>query len=337
MAVTMRDVAQLAGVSPKTVSNVLNDYPHISEATRRKVEDAIEKLGYRVNVQARQLRRGRTGLIGLAVPDLRVPYFAELAYAFMESVERRGYTLLLEQTGPQGERELETLLSDRRQLTDGLLFSPMSMDPTDTRPLYVDYPMVLLGERIFGGPTDHVTMSNVAGAKAAVRHLFERGRTKIAVLGEHPHEEIGSAGLRLQGYLEAHREAGIEVDQRRIAAASPWVYATGAEAMSRVLESGVDVDGVFAMNDGMALGALRVLHERDLRVPEDVAVIGFDDIAEATYSVPSLSTVAVGRDEIVETSVDQLLERIQGYSGPPRLTTAKYRLIERDSTGASSA
>ncbi|MDR2722493.1 MAG: LacI family transcriptional regulator [Cellulomonadaceae bacterium] len=332
MAATMRDVAQLAGVSIKTVSNVVNDYPHITPRTRQRVEEAIAALGYQVNVQARQLKQGRTGLVGLALPELRVPYFAELAYSMMRATEDAGLTLLIEQTGPNGEKELDTLSSPRRRMTDGLLFSPVGMDPNNVSPLNVDYPMVLLGERVFGGPTDHVTMANVEGAKAAALHLAQRGCSKIAVLGVHEGEVIGSAGLRLRGFTEGLAQAGLTLDPRRIGLAQRWVHATGAEAMKQVLDTGVEVDGVFGMNDALALGALSVLHRRGLRVPDDVAVIGFDNIAETEHADPPLSTVDVGRKTIAREAVRLLIDRIEGNDESPRTLVVDFHVVEREST-----
>ncbi|WP_456847225.1 LacI family DNA-binding transcriptional regulator, partial [Cellulomonas sp. P5_C6] len=143
-AVTMHEVAARAGVSIKTVSNVVNGYQYIRPATKERVEAAIAELGYQVNISARNLRRGRTGIIGLAVPELSLPYFAELADSVIRAAEARGLTVLIEQTGSVRERELEVLSGQRRHLTDGLIFSPLELGPQDADALRVDFPMVLL-------------------------------------------------------------------------------------------------------------------------------------------------------------------------------------------------
>ncbi len=209
MPVTMHDVAQLAGVSVKTVSNVVNGYPHLRPATKERVEAAIAELGYQLNVSARNLRQGRTGMIGLAVPELSQPYFAELADMVIQEGEERGVTVLIEQTGAERDRELEVLHGTRRRMTDGLIFSPLALGEEDRAELSVDYPLVLLGERIFAGPTDHVTMANAEGGYAATTYLLERGRRRIAVIGSHPGEGLGSAMLRVEGYERALADAGI--------------------------------------------------------------------------------------------------------------------------------
>ncbi|WP_247827049.1 LacI family DNA-binding transcriptional regulator [Arthrobacter antioxidans] len=337
MAATLKDVALAAGVSIKTVSNVINDYEHIRADTKQRVMDAIAELGYSPNLSARSLRSGRTGVIGLAVPELSLSYFAELAGSIIRAAERRGLKVLVEQTGGDRSRELEILSGPRLQMTDGLLFSPLGMSNEDAEHLNVDFPLVLLGERIFGGPTDHVTMSNVDSARAATEHLISRGRRRIAVVGGHEGEVIGSAGLRLRGYRQALDAAGIPFDPDLVAYTTLWHRANGATSMRELLASGVEFDAVFGMNDTLALGAMRVLQEAGWRIPEDVAVIGFDDLDEGRYSLPTLSTIDPGRNEIADTAVRVLQERIAGRGGevPPREFEARFQVIERESSALS--
>lgn len=335
MAATLHDVAALAGVSVKTVSNVVNDYEHIRPGTREKVLKAIAQLGYKPNISARSLRSGKTGVIGLALPELSLSYFAELADAVIRAAERHKLVVLIEQTGGgDRDREIEMLSSPRLQLTDGLIFSPLGMSSDDVAMLDVPYPLVLLGERIFGGPTDHVTMKNVEAAKAATAHLIERGRRRIAVVGAHEGELIGSAALRLQGYREALDEAGIPFDESLICYVGEWHRLDGARAMHALLDSGVPFDAVFGLNDTLALGAVRVLQEAGRRIPHDVAVIGFDGLDETKYSLPTLSTVDPGRDEIAETAVRVLAERINNRDEqvPPRQILTDFSILEREST-----
>lgn len=336
MSSTIHDVAKLAGVSFKTVSNVINDHPHVSDATRTKVRAAIAELGYQPNLSARSLRSGRSGVIGLAVPELRLAYFAQLADDVIQAAEKRGQVVLIEQTGGDRARELEVLRSPRLQFTDGLLFSPLGLGADDAALVDIDTPLVLLGERIFNGPTDHVTMRNVEAARAATEHLLSTGRRRIAVVGAHEGEVIGSAGLRLTGYRQALDAAGIPFDESLISYVGTWHRANGAEGMRRLLETGVTFDGLFAMNDELALGAMRVLQEVGLIIPKDVAVIGFDDVDEGRYSIPSLSTVDPGRREIAETAIDVLLDRIAEKGKPgrePQELLSTFRIVVRESSG----
>lgn len=338
MSITMHDVARLAGVSIKTVSNVVNDYEHVRPETRERVTAAIQSLGYRPNLTARGLRSGRTGVISLIIPDLRNPYFAELADAVMRAADSQGLSVIIEQSGADRERELSLLNGSRMQMVDGILYSVLALGEDDAHLLEaVTTPMVLLGERIFHGPTDHVTMHNTEGAKAATQHLLAMGRKRIAVVGAHRGEVIGSAGLRLAGYREALDEAGIEYDDNLIGEVGGWFRSGGAEAMRTLLDSGVQFDGVVAFNDSMALGAMRVLQEAGVRIPHDVAVIGFDDIDETRYTLPTLSTIDPGKDEIAEVAVRFLIERIASpdASIAPREHRAAFRVVERESTGSS--
>jgi DNA-binding LacI/PurR family transcriptional regulator len=340
--VTMREVALLAGVSNKTVSNVVNDHPHVHPATRARVQRAIADLGYRPNLSARGLRSGRTGVIGLAVPELRQPYFAELADAVIAAAERRNLGVIVGQAGADREHEMAVLADGLRQ-TDGMLFSPERLG-TEDRGLLDDlkYPLVLLGERIFGGPTDHVTMHNIEGARAAVEHLLQLGRHRIAVVGAHPDRRTGQlrpSDLRVRGYREALASAGVPEDRRLERAVAPWHPANGADATRDLLASGLDFDGVFALNDTLGIGVLRALGEAGCRVPDDVAVIGFDNIENGRFTLPSLSSVDPGREEIAETAVAMLVERIEfgtGAQPAPRLHKARFHIVARESTGVAT-
>lgn len=333
MAVTLRDVAELAGVSFKTVSNVINGYPHIRPATREKVERAIAELGYKPNLSARSLRSGRTDTIALAVPELNLSYFAELASFVIAAAEEAGLVTLVEQTGGDRDRELALLQSPRLNRTDGLILSPLGLGQEDAAALAGPLPVVMLGERTFDWPCDHVTMRNVEAARAATEYLIASGRRRIAVIGENEAEVMGSARLRLRGYREALAAHGIEYDERLVARATLWHRADGARAMHHLLDRGVDFDAVFGFNDTLALGAMRVLQEAGLRVPQDVAVLGFDDLDEAAYAIPSLTTVDPGREWIARTAVETLVARIGGDGvGPePQTRAADFAVVQRES------
>ncbi|MFN3949697.1 LacI family DNA-binding transcriptional regulator [Microbacterium sp.] len=337
MTATLHDVARLASVSIKTVSNVINDRPNIRATTRERVEKAIAELGYTPNLTARNLRSGRTGAIALAVPDLALSYFAELAAIVIAEAERRGVVVLVEQTGGDREREIDLLRSPRLKLTDGLIFSPLGMGQDDVGRLSVSYPMVLLGERIFDGPTDHVTMQNVEAARDATAYLLANGRRRIALVGAHDGEIIGSAGLRMRGYREALSAAGIPYDDDIVGYTTMWHRANGADSMRELLRRGVEFDAVLGLNDTLALGAMRALQESGRRVPDDVWVVGFDDLDEAQYSIPSLTTIDPGQEWIARTAVETLLSRIAGEAAEvaPRLLLADYRLVERESAPAA--
>jgi DNA-binding LacI/PurR family transcriptional regulator len=337
MAATLHDVARVAGVSFKTVSNVINNHPHVRSTTRAKVEEAIASLGYRPNLTARSLRSGHTGAITLALPQLSLPYFAELADAVIEAAAKHGLVVLIEQTGADRARELEVMASPRLKMSDGLIFSPLAMGQEDADLVKAEVPIVLLGERIFSSGSDHVTMQNVTAARAATEHLLDLGRKRIAVVGAHEGEVIGSAGLRLRGYRDALEARGIPYDDDIVAYVVDWHRSNGAAAMHELLDRGVTFDAVFGLNDTLAQGAVRVLQEAGFHVPDDVAVIGFDDLDETRYTLPTLSTVDPGRVEIAETAIRMLMERIKNSDGgPPREIETAFRVVPRESTVGSS-
>jgi len=335
MAVTLHEVAFLAGVSIKTVSNVINRYPHIRPATRDRVEAAVAELGYTPNLTARNLRGGRSGAITLALPDMGLAYFAELAAQVIEAAEAAGMIVQLEHTAGDRERELELLKSPRRRASDGLIFSALGMSQDDADALDVPYPLVLLGERIFGGPADHVTMRNEDAARAATEYLIASGRRRIAIIGAHEGEVVGSAGLRLAGYRKALERAGFAMDPQLVGYTGLWHRANGAETMRALLASGVEFDAAFCLNDTLAFGAMRVLQEAGLSVPGDVAVMGFDDIEEARYSIPSLTTVHPGQDWIARTAVETLMGRIATQGKGPWAAAmtrlANFEIVPRES------
>lgn len=332
MAVTLHDVARAAGVSIKTVSNVINDYPYVRPATRERVLTAVSDLGYQPNPHARSLRSGRTGAISLIIPDLKNAYFAELADSVIAAAAEHDLVVVIQQSNGVRERELEILHGPRMRMVDGILFSVLALGQDDAALLQTRKPLVLLGERIFNGPADHVTMRNVAASRAATEHLIACGRRRILALGARPGEGTGSASLRLEGYRDALAAAGIPADPELIVTLDPWRRSEGASAMRATLARGVDFDAVVAFNDVVALGAMRVLQEAGRHVPRDVAMIGFDDIDETRYSLPSLSTIDPGREEIAHEAVRLLRERIAGSDAPPRLVESGFHVVQREST-----
>lgn len=334
---TIRDVAAAAGVSIKTVSNVVNGRPKVGAATRTRVQEIIEQLGYRPNLSARGLRSGRSGVIALAVPSLRESYFAELADDVIRAATARGLRVVIEQTNGDRDEELAALSGGQLRFVDGLLFSPAQLGQADADALVSDDPIVLLGERIFGGPTDHVTMHNTSSSHAATDHLLGIGRTRVALIGatDALDDETSSASLRERGYRRALETAGMEPDERLIVRGGPWRRETGVAAVRRLLADGTEFDAIFALNDTMALGALRALAHAGLRVPDDVAVMGFDNIDDGRYSLPSLTTVDPGRREIAQTAVDLLVARIEekGARSPVTTVKAAFTIVRRESTG----
>jgi DNA-binding LacI/PurR family transcriptional regulator/galactose mutarotase-like enzyme len=336
MGVSLKDVALRAGVSVKTVSNVVNDYPYVSATTRARVRQAVEELGYRPNLSARHLRTGRSGIIALAVPELGNPYFAEVAGAVIDAAAEHQLTVLLDHTA--GLRAKEALVSQgfRSQVIDGLILSPIQLETEDLLTRAEGPPLVLLGEREYDAPFDHIAIDNVAAARTAVRHLLDLGRRRIAFLGARHESRRQPAHLRLRGWYQEITAAGWAAQESLVVATRGFDRRDGATAMTELLDRARPPDAVFAYNDVVALGAMRVLSERGLRVPEDIAVVGFDDIEEGRYAPVSLTTVAPDKSAIARLAVDCLVERIAtgGSETPPaaRRILPGYRLVVREST-----
>ena len=330
----LKDVAARAGVSIKTVSNVVNGYVHVAPDTRARVQAAIEALGYVPNVAARQLRGGRSGVIALALPELQSPYFAEIAGLIVQAAELRSWTVLIDQTDGHAERERNLVAGLRRHAIDGLIFSPLALAGEDLAQR-TDIPMVLLGERIWHGPADHVAIDNTAAAVDAARHLCVLGRRRIAAIGTQDRASAVTAQQRLAGYRVALAEAGLAADPALEAPVENFHRADGAAAMARLLDRGEPPDAVFCFNDLLALGAMRTLLERGVAVPGEVAVIGFDDIEDGRFSTPTLSTIAPDTARIAQLAVDLLAERLGDGSaavGAPRELRVDHRLVVREST-----
>jgi DNA-binding LacI/PurR family transcriptional regulator len=333
-ASTLYDVAKVAGVSHQTVSRLLRGHTGIREETRARVLDAIKQLDYHPNITARNLRNGSTGMIALAIPDLRQPYFAELAQSVIGAARDAGLTVFVETTDGNPARELAVLGGMQSQLVDGVLYIPKSIDADILTAQNIDFPIVLLGDRILNSQFDHVTLPNLDGAQAAVQHLISLGRTRVAFVGAEPDTDFGAAALRLRGYRNALEAAGITYRHDLVMFDSEWERHSGASSMKALLDSGAPFDSVFCCNDALAIGALRTLLSAGLRVPDDVAIAGFDDTEDARFSFPSLTSVSPGRDELARAAVGLLQRRIDegGACGAREEIVTGYSLAIREST-----
>jgi DNA-binding LacI/PurR family transcriptional regulator len=335
--VSLKHVAERAGVSVKTVSNVVNGYQHVTHGTRSRVQRAIEELNYRPDLAARKLRQGRSGVVALALPELDAPYFGELARRVVRQAESRGWTVLIEQTDGEVEREQAVLDGLRGRLIDGLILSPIALGAEELARRRDTVPLVLLGERVSDGPADHVSIDNVAAARVATEHLIGLGRSRIAAVGHQPRPQSQTARLRSRGYRDALAAAGLATSPDLVAEVDRYRRPDGAAAVRRLLASGRAPDAVFCFNDLLALGALRALHEAGLRVPEDVAVVGWDDVEDGRFSTPTLTTIRPDKQQIAAIAVDLLAERLgDGGADPPRSATARFELVVRESTAGTA-
>jgi DNA-binding LacI/PurR family transcriptional regulator len=332
--VSLKDVAAVAGVSVRTVSNVVNRFPHVAPDTRARVEKALEELNYRPNLAARNLRRGRSGLIGLVVPEIDSPYFSELAARLVLAAEKRSWTVLVDQTGGDPARERGFLEGAAAGFVDGLVFSPWGLGAVDLRRSAEDIPLVLLGERANDGVADHIAIDNVAAAREATDHLIALGRRRIAAIGLQPHLTNETARLRLEGYRASLAAAGHARKETLEIEVAALHRADGAAAMRALLALPEPPDAVFCFNDQLALGAMRSAHDAGLDVPRDVAIVGFDDIEDGRYSRPSLTTIAPDKWAIAVRALELLGERLDGDRfASARDVVVPHNLIVRESSG----
>lgn len=312
-----REVADAAGVSVRTVSNVVTGFPHVAPETRERVLRAIAELEYRPSEVARTLRSGRTGLVGLVLPELDTPYFAELTRAFVEEGRRRGLTVVIDQT--DGDRQRELALIERT--ADGGLFDALVISPLGLRPDDVDAerPIVFLGEQRFPR-FDQVAIDNAAAVHDVVAHLRASGRTRIAAIGAERSGHAASA-VRLAAFGDMGRVEFVDSYRR----------AEGAAAMARLLDTGERPDAVFCFSDPLALGALRTLLSRGIRVPHDIALVGFDDIEDGAFATPSLTTITPDRAFLARAALERVEARLAGVIDEPTLIVAPHHLTMRES------
>ena len=336
MAVRLQDVAEHAGVSMKTVSNVVRDYAHVSPQMRERVQRAIDELGYRPNIMGRRLATGRTGLLALAFADVTLPYFAELARVVADEAERREYRVLLEQTEGTIEGERAVVSAGESGLVDGMIFQPSVMNSAELAQSRTDIPLVVLGENAAPLTVDRIMIDNVEAARIATQHLLSQGRTRIAFAGHEGSGPSRTSLLRIAGYQQALEDAGLTADPQLLIASTAVSAGSAVQAVGAAIDSGLRFDGLVCRDDLAAIGALRALQERDFRVPEDVAVTGWDNTPMTAVTYPSITSIAPDMRALASRAVDMLLERVSGFDGMGRHELAPFSLVVRESAPTRS-
>ncbi|WIE53972.1 LacI family DNA-binding transcriptional regulator [Curtobacterium sp. MCBD17_003] len=335
--VTLQDVADRAGISIGTVSNVVRGYQHVSPRMRARVQAAIDELGYRPNGLARSLATGRSRMLGLAFPDLRRPYFAELAHVFARVAESHGYRLLLIETGGTAEGE-RAVLADREAGTiDALVMHPQMLSAGELDAMRRGMPVVFLGEDPQPTTSDQVAIDNVAAAEDAVAHLLGLGRRRIAFLGHEVGEASRTSTLRLEGYRRALAGAGLPDDPTLLVPRDVGDARGAEEALDAALDAGLRMDALLCRDDLAAIGALRSLRRHGIAVPDDVAVIGWDAIELGASTDPSLTSVAPDTHGLAERALDLVLRELDGAHQGGAHHTVGHRILVRESAPAPDA
>jgi LacI family transcriptional regulator len=330
--ITIADVAARAGVSKTTVSRVLNGKGELDVATAARVRRVIEELGYVPSAPAVGLARGRTQVVGMLVPSLTWPWMGEVLQGAVDVVESERYALLLFtcNRGAESMRQFATQVSAKS--FDGLLV----IEPEGTLDYIADLyerglPVVLIDDRGHQPGFPSVGTTNRAGGEAAARHLLELGRRRpLVITGT---EEFGCTQERLAGFTEAYAAAGLPLDPRLVVEGD-FTFDSGRLAAKKLTEAGLDFDAIFAHNDLSAGGALQAIREAGRRVPEDVAVVGFDDIPYAAHTEPPLTTVHQPMREMGQAAARMLMSYFEGVPLPDTPDVIPTTLIVRGSTRA---
>jgi LacI family transcriptional regulator len=334
---TIRDVARLAGVSSMTVSRVINGSERVSPATRQRVEEAIDELGYVPSRLARGLIRQKTGTLALIVPDVANPFFTLVVRGAEEVARRADYRLLLCDTRSDLELEREVIEELLAHRVEGIAIAPVSdRSRTHLRRLAkFGVPFVLIDRTVEGVDSDLIVGDNEGGARRLVTHLLELGHRRIGLIVEA--DDVSTARHRRQGYEHALAAAGVPVDESRIVRASADPSG-GIDGMRRLLTLDERPTAVFAVNNLVALGVIEAVRDAGLEVPDDVALVCFDDIEYASRMYPFLTVMAQPAETLGSLGTQLLLERIDGRARDRgRRVVLSAQFIVRKSCGAVRA
>jgi LacI family transcriptional regulator len=329
---TIKDVAALAGVSFTTVSHVLNDTRPVSADARRRVLAAVEEIGYLPSAVARSLRKSETKIVGVLVPNVNNPFFAELVVGVEECCRLAGYSVFLCNSDNDPKRQQQYMRTLLEKRIDGLLLSSAGDAEALARIFKLaTVPSVTVDRLVPGARADRVSVNNLDGAHKAVKHLLDLGHRNIACVSGPGEFEVTLE--RVDGWRRALQERGLVPDESLLVE-SDFSSAGGYEAVRQLLRARPEITAVFASNDMMALGALRAAAELGLRVPQQFSVVGFDDVELSGFVYPALTTVGCSIKELGREAARVLIDRIDNPGAPLKDVQLTPRLVVRESTAA---
>lgn len=331
----MRDVAERAGVSITTVSHVVNETRPVSDELRQRVLAAMDELGYQPNRLARSLRCGETHTIGIVVPDSANPFFAEVARGIEDTSFEHRYSLILCNSDGDLEKELfyTNVLTEKQ--VDGILFVAAGVSTEHIRALQErGMPVVVVDREIPSVSVDEVLTDNARGGWLAARHLLELGHHRFGCITGP--SNLTPSAERVTGCRQALGEAGIPVEERLIVKGD-FQYESGYQAARQLLAMDDPPTAIFACNDLMAVGAISAAVELGRKVPDDLSVVGFDDVRLASFTNPPLTTVVQPKYEMGVIAATMLLERMRNCDMPPRRRMFDTTLVIRQSTAPVGA
>ena len=321
-------VAAHAGVSIATVSRVLNASKPVSADTRERVETAVATLGYRANALARSLMRGESRLLLVLVPDFANPFYSEIVKGVESVARRRGYGIVLSGASSDGlSRDNQSLDALYNRLADGVISLANFQDMQPLLREIPDLPWVSCSEFVPDSGIPHASIDHQQAAIDAVQYLINRGRRRVALLSAD--ESYLWARQRHAGYEQALRRAGIALDPQLVRVARGTDYSFGMEAAGALLALETPPDALFAVSDTLAIGAIKALRRAGRRIPEDIAIVGFDNIPLSQVFEPALTTIAQPMFELGAAAAELLLEQLAG--GRAQSRTLQHALVVRES------
>ena len=326
----MKDVPEKAGVSVTTVSHVINETRMVSKNLRQRVLTAMKELGYQPNALARSLRRKETNTIGMIMPDSANPFFAEVARGIEDTSFEQGYSVIICNSDGDVQKELlhANVLAEKQM--DGIVLFATGKSTKQIEMLQGrNIPLVMVDREIPDVMVDVVLTDNMQGGELATRHLLDLGHSRVACI-------TGSLDLplsveRTTGYRKALLERGIAVDQALIVEGD-FNYESGYRATRQFLELDAPPSAIFACNDPMAIGAISAIVESGRRVPDDISIVGFDDVSLASFANPPLTTIVQSKYEMGAIATKMLLERVHDRDMPARRKLLGTSLLKREST-----
>jgi len=330
---TLRDVAAAARVHPATASRALNPGTRllVSEETALRVTEAAERLGYRPNPVARSLRTRRSHTVGLLIPDLNNPLFPPIVRGLEDRLADHGYVALIGNTDGDAKRERLVFDQMRARHVDGFVLATATLhSPILDEAVEADLPVVLMNRTAQGYPFSSVSVDNEQGLRAAVAHLASLGHTRIGHIAGP--QEISTGVSRLRGFLDGMRQHGLEAEDSQIVYASSYTIEEGLRCGRDLLAAHGELTAIAAANDMLAVGCYEAFDELGLRCPEDISVIGFNDMPFIDRLRPPLSTVRFPHYQLGTEAAKLLMERIEGGDGPVKILFLAPELVARGST-----
>ncbi len=331
MATSIKDVAREAGVSIATVSRVLNDIDVVNEDTKKKVLDAIKKLGYRPNIVARSLKTQRTKTIGILLPDISNQFYPEIVRGAEDVSNIYDYNIILCNSDLDIEKEKEYLRVLKEKMVDGVLYMSSSLQDEILELINeLDLKTVLIETKDKDGKLPSVTIDNIKGSYDSTKYLIEKGIKEIAFIGTQK-DNMNAWGERYIGYEKAMKEAGIEIDPELIYLNSMKVK-TGYEGIQEFIKNNKKFKGVVCASDDIAMGALNSLRDNGLEVPKDVSVIGFNDNYVASIFYPKITTISQPTYDMGSVAMRMLIKILNKKELDNSNYILEHQLVEREST-----